>query len=601
MCGIVAYTGEKNGKSVILGGLKKLEYRGYDSAGLAYALNGKTGVLKSAGKVKNLEELASKADINSSCMLGHTRWATHGKPSAANSHPHTGNGEDIALVHNGIIENYQEIKRKLTLKGHKFKSQTDSEVAAHLIEEEIKRTASFETAFVNSVSKLKGAYAIAAMYSKEPGVLMAAKKQSPLVLGVGKREFYLASDVPAFLEHTKKAIFLNDGDIVKVSPNGYEIKDINGKEVKRSAQIIKWNASTAEKGGFKHFMLKEIFDQPQAVEDTLRTLPPDIKKAFGICASQAKKIKGIYIVACGTAYHASLAAKYFIEHFTRLPVEVETASEFKYRDINFKKEWLFIAVSQSGETADTLAALTNAKNADLKSLGICNVMGSAITRESDYTVYTRCGPEISVASTKAFTSQLVALYSLAVNLAYSRGALKKENFKRIYEEFYRLPSLFAKILDNAGQIKALAKRVYKRPSFIFLGRNACYPIALEGALKLKEISYLHAEGFAGGEIKHGPIAIIERGMPVVAVSPKGKLYEKMLSSCQEVSARGANLILITNALSTAKNAVILPDTSEYLFPLLAALPLQLFAYYIAALRGREIDQPRNLAKSVTVE
>lgn len=599
MCGIVAYSGKKNGKAIILNGLKKLEYRGYDSAGMAYENNGATGILKAVGKVKNLEALADKNKVNSACVIGHTRWATHGKPSEKNSHPHTGDKKQISIVHNGIIENYLEIKQKLIDKGHKFKSETDTEAVAHLIEENLKKHKTFQAAFEAAVKSLKGAYAIVAMYSKEPGVLMAAKQQSPLVLGIGDKEYYLASDVPAFLEHTKKVIFLEDGDIARVSPQGYEIKDKSGKTAKRKLNTVTWDSSTAEKGGYKHFMLKEIFDQPQAIEDTLRTLPPDIKKAFNISPAQAKKIKGIYIVACGTAYHASLAAKYFIEHFTKLPVEVETASEFKYRDINFKKDWLFIAVTQSGETADTLAALMNSKKAGLKGLSICNVMGSTITRECDYTVYTHCGPEISVASTKAFTSQLTVLYAFAVNLGYANGSITKKKFEELYKELYTLPNLVRETLKTQKQVKKIAKEVSKRPSFIFLGRNACFPLALEGALKLKEISYLHAEGFAGGEIKHGPIAIIEQGTPVTAIAPGGKLYDKMLSSCQEVAARGAKLIIITN--TPTKGAILLPPASEYLFPILAAVPLQFFAYYIADLRGREIDQPRNLAKSVTVE
>jgi glucosamine--fructose-6-phosphate aminotransferase (isomerizing) len=600
MCGIVGFTGARNGADAVLGGLKKLEYRGYDSAGIAYADKGRTGVIKAVGKVKKLEELAKRQKVISSCVIGHTRWATHGRPSQENSHPHTaGSGNEISLVHNGIIENYIELKQKLAAKGHKFKSETDSEIIAHLIEEHLKKTKSFKTAFEAAVKRLKGAFAVVAMYSKEQGVLMAAKKQSPLVLGLGKGEYFLASDVPAFLAHTKKVIYLEDGDTARVTPGGYEITAAGAKAAKRKIHTINWDASTAEKGGYKHFMLKEIFDQPQAAEDTLRTLPRGLKKAFNISRSQAEKIKGIYIVACGTAYHAAVTAKYFIEHFTRLPVEVETASEFKYRDINFTREWLFIAVSQSGETADTLAALLNAKKAGLKSMSICNVLGSTITRECDFTVYTHCGPEISVASTKAFTSQLTVLYAFAISLAAARGTISKKTFDGLYGELYSLSALMRHVLKLEDRIKKTAKEVYKRPSFIFLGRNACFPVALEGALKLKEISYLHAEGFAGGEIKHGPIAIIDQGTPVAAIAPAGKLYEKMLSSCQEVAARGAKLIIITN--TPTPGALVLPKTSEYIFPILAAIPLQLFAYYIAALRGREIDQPRNLAKSVTVE
>ena len=393
MCGIVAYAGSRDGSKIILEGLTKLEYRGYDSAGMAYEAGRNIKIIKAVGKVKNLEDLAAKNKVSSACLIGHTRWATHGKPSYDNAHPHAGHTSAVTLVHNGIIENYLEIKQKLIAKGHKFKSQTDSEVAAHLIEEYFAKTKSFEAAFRAAVAQLKGAYAIVAMCAGEPGVLMAAKKQSPLVLGLGKNEYFLASDVPAFLEHTKKVIFMEDGDIAKITKDGYTITG------NRKVTTINWSAAGAQKGGYKHFMLKEIFDQPQAAEDTLLTLPNDIKKSFNISAARANKIKGIYLVACGTAYHAALTAKYWLEHFAKLPVEVETASEFKYRDINFQKDWLFTAVSQSGETADTLAALLNAKKAGLKTLSICNVLGSTITRESDFTVYTHCGPEISVAST----------------------------------------------------------------------------------------------------------------------------------------------------------------------------------------------------------
>ncbi|MDR1123967.1 MAG: glutamine--fructose-6-phosphate transaminase (isomerizing) [Elusimicrobiota bacterium] len=599
MCGIVAYSGGRDGAALIIDGLKKLEYRGYDSAGVAYSAGGKINILKAVGKVNNLEELVLKNKVNSRCLIGHTRWATHGKPSRENSHPHTGQPGDVALVHNGIIENYLELKQKLIAKGHKFKSQTDSEVAAHLIEENLKKNMAFPAAFEAAVKQLKGAYALVAVYKGEQGVLMAAKKQSPLVLGIGEGEYFLASDVPAFLQHTKKAVFMEDGDIACISPRGYKITAADGRPAKRKINTITWDNTSAQKGGYKHFMLKEIFDQPQAVEDTLRTLPKDIKKSFGISTERAKKIKGLYLIACGTAYHAALAAKYFLEHFAKLPVEVDTASEFKYRDVNFQKDWLFCAVSQSGETADTIAALLNAKKAGLRTLGVCNVLGSAITRMSDFTVYTRCGPEISVASTKAFTSQLTVLYALALQLGFARGALPRPRFNELYKELLRLPALFAAALKTQEQVKKTARRIYRKKSFIFLGRNACYPLALEGALKLKEISYLHAEGFPAGEIKHGPIAVIERGTPVFALAPQGFLEEKMISSCQIVCARGAMLILITN--DAAQKGLMLPRVSEYLFPIIAAAPLQLFAYYIAAFNGREIDRPRNLAKSVTVE
>jgi len=599
MCGIVGFCGKDNCAGLLIDGLKKLEYRGYDSAGIALEGKNKITVLKAVGQVKNLENLVKKSGKNSHLGIAHTRWATHGKPSLVNSHPHTDCTGNIALVHNGIIENYLELKNILIKKGHKFKSETDTEVIAHLLEEELKKEKDFFTAFQKTTRKLKGAFALVALNAKFPGVMVAAKRQSPLVAGISKKGFFVASDIPAFLSHTNKAIFFEDGDTVKITPESIEIYDSNFRKTTRKIHTISWDISAAEKGGFEHFMLKEIHDEPQNVKDTLQTLPPDITKAFGLPLKDAKKIEGLYIVACGTAYHAALVARYIIEHFAKIPVEVEMASEFKYRPIHFKKNWLFVAVSQSGETADTLAALKNAKAHGLKVLSVCNVVGSAIVRESDYSVFTHCGPEISVASTKAFTCQLTVLYTLALQLAYVQGAITKAEFEDLYQELLTLPELLKQTLKLESAVKKIAAKVYKSPSFIFIARNASFPLALEGALKLKEISYKHAEGFAAGEIKHGPIAIIEKNVPVVALAPKSSLYEKMISSCQEVSARGAKVIIVTN--TTSKNALEVPYTNEYLFPLLAATVLQFYAYFIAKFLGREIDKPRNLAKSVTVE
>jgi len=492
-----------------------------------------------------------------------------------------------------------ELKKALIKKGHKFKSETDTEVVAHLLEEELKKEKDFFRAFQKMTRQLKGAFALAAINAKEPNTLVAAKKQSPLVAGIGGKGFFLASDIPAFLNHTNKVIFFEDGDTIKITPQSMEIYNGDFRKTERKIHTISWDISAAEKGGFKHFMLKEIFEEPQTVKDTLQTLPPDITKAFGLPLKEAKKIEGLYIVACGTAYHAALVARYVIEHFAKIPVEVEMASEFKYRPIHFKKNWLFIAVSQSGETADTLAALKIAKADGLKVLSICNVVGSAIVRESNYSVYTHCGPEISVASTKAFTCQLAVLYSLALQLAYVQNTITKAEFEDLYQELQVVPELLKRTLKLEGEVKKIASKIYKSPSFIFIARNASFPLALEGALKLKEISYKHAEGFAAGEIKHGPIAIIDKDTPVVALVPKSELYEKMLSSCQEVAARGAKIIIISN--TPVKNALEVPYTNEYLFPLLAATVLQFYAYYIAKFLGREIDKPRNLAKSVTVE
>lgn len=599
MCGIVGFCGKDNCAGLLIEGLKKLEYRGYDSAGIALEGKDKITVLKAVGQVKNLEDLVKKSGKNSHLGIAHTRWATHGKPSLVNSHPHTDCTGNIALVHNGIIENYLELKNTLIKKGHKFKSETDTEVIAHLLEEELKKETDFFKAFQKTTRKLKGAFALVALNAKEPGVMVAAKRQSPLVAGISKKGFFLASDIPAFLSHTNKAIFFEDGDTVKITAGNMEIYDNDFRKTSRKIHTISWDISAAEKGGFEHFMLKEIHDEPQNVKDTLQTLPPDITKAFGLPLKEAKKIEGLYIVACGTAYHAALTARYVIEHFAKIPVEVEMASEFKYRPIHFKKNWLFVAVSQSGETADTLAALKNAKAHGLKILSVCNVVGSAIVRESDYSVFTHCGPEISVASTKAFTCQLTVLYALALQLAYVQNSITKAEFEDLYQELLTLPELLKQTLKLESEVKKIATKVYKSPSFIFIARNASFPLALEGALKLKEISYKHAEGFAAGEIKHGPIAIIEKNIPVIALAPKSSLYEKMISSCQEVSARGAKVIIVTN--TAAKNALEVPYTNEYLFPLLAATVLQFYAYFIAKFLGREIDKPRNLAKSVTVE
>ncbi len=600
MCGIVAYTGRNDSSDIIIGGLKKLEYRGYDSAGIARQnKDGKITTTRAVGKVKNLEAKLQNDAFTAYCAIGHTRWATHGKPCEENSHPHSDCTGQISLVHNGIIENYAQLKEELIAKGHKFLSQTDSEVIAHLIEENLKTSPNFEAAFTKTVKQLTGAYAVVAMYAKEPAVLYAAKQHSPLVLGIADDGVYAASDVPAFLAYTNKAVFLEDGDIARLTPEGFSVNNIEEGPAERKITEISWDAKTAEKGGFDHFMLKEIFDQPQALEDTLLTLPPDLEKSFGITLQEAAKIKGFYLVACGTAYHAALCAKYFLEHFTKLPVEVETASEFKYRTVPFQKDWLFMAISQSGETADTLSALKNAKAAGLKVMSVCNVLGATITRESDFTVYTHCGPEISVASTKAFTSQLGVLYSFAINFARAVNALGAAEFDALYKELHDLPVFVKQTLKLQDTVKDWAKKIYQKRDFIFIGRNVCYPVALEGALKLKEISYLHAEGFSGGEIKHGPIAVLEEGLPVIALAPKDELFEKMLSNCQEAAARGADIKIVTN--TALDNAIVVPYTTRYLFAILAVIPLQFFAYYISVLNGREIDHPRNLAKSVTVE
>ncbi|ACC98869.1 Glucosamine/fructose-6-phosphate aminotransferase, isomerizing [Elusimicrobium minutum Pei191] len=614
MCGIIGYTGKKAASKIIIEGLRNLEYRGYDSAGIAALENGQLKRLRAVGKVKELETSLLKNKLSSLCAVGHTRWATHGKPSENNSHPHTDCGGNIAVVHNGIIENYLSLKEDLKKKGHKFKSETDTEVIAHLLEENLKtvKNLTAEQKLFEAVRKtakqISGAFAVGIIWTGAPGIIVGIRKQSPLVAGIGDGESFLASDVTAFLKHTNKVVFLEDNEIVVARQNNISFYDENGKEKKPLITQIKWNTAQAEKGGYKHFMLKEIYEQPDAVADTLRFGVEDMPSVFGMSGKQIKNIKKIQIIACGTAYHAGLCSKYFIEEYSGIPVEVDYASEYKYRFVPSTPGTLAIAVSQSGETADTIAAMKKAKEAGFKTLAICNVLGSTLTRMADHTFFTRCGLEISVASTKAFTSQLAALYGLAVFLGFQRGVLNSAQFKKYSTEFFALPRLLENTIKNTAEaVKKTAKKIYKEKTFVFLGRSANYPIALEGALKLKEISYLHAEGFPGGEIKHGPIAIIDSHVPVFVLAPKDNLFEKMLSACEETAARGAKVIAVTDK----KGAEILgkkvfalvkiPEANSFLTAILNAVVVQFFAYYIADLRKCEIDQPRNLAKSVTVE
>lgn len=613
MCGIIGYVGKNNSTSYIIDGLKKLEYRGYDSAGISILQDDKIITVRAVGKVAELEKAALLLNPQGTTGLGHTRWATHGKPSEENSHPHTDCSGDLVVVHNGIIENYLTLRDKLQKLGHTFKSETDTEVIAHLIEENLQHTraATDEEKLIKAVQKtnaqIAGAFAIGVLWAKTPGLLVGVKTQSPLVVGVGKKENFLASDIPAFLQHTNKALFLEDGEMVILRSNKVTVLDANGKEKKVKPTKISWDQKTAEKGGYAHFMIKEIYDQPQALEDTLRTAQNDFVKILDMDDKAMRALKNIHIIACGTAYHAGLVGKYYLEQLAGIPVSVDLASEYKYRTIPPFSNTLAIAISQSGETADTIGAIKKAQKLGFKTLAICNVLGSTLTRICDGTFFTHCGPEISVASTKAFTSQITSIFALAACLGKSNGHISEADFDKYSKELVRLPKDMAQTVKIEYDVRHLTRKIYKADRFIFLGRNVNFPIALEGALKLKEVSYRSAEGFAAGEIKHGPISIIDKGAPVFMLMPAGELFEKMLSACQECRARGAYVVAITTkpgekqAKNVADKVFIVPQTNELLQPILNVVPLQFLAYWIAKRLGCDIDQPRNLAKSVTVE
>ena len=613
MCGIIGYVGNNNCVPYIIDGLKKLEYRGYDSAGLAVLQNGNLVTVRAVGKVAELEKATLIANPKGTTGIGHTRWATHGKPSEENSHPHTDCTGDIVVVHNGIIENYLTLRAKLEARGHRFKSETDTEVIAHLIEENLLnvRASHDQDRLLKAVQKtnkeISGAYAYGVMWARTPGLLIGVKKQSPMVVGVGKDENFLASDVPAFLKHTNKVLFLEEGDVAVLHVDGVTVLDKDGKEKKVKPVKISWDQKTAEKGGYAHFMLKEIYDQPQAIEDTLRTARTDFGKILGLDTDGLRQLRNIHIIACGTAYHAGLVGKYYIEQLAGIPVSVDLASEYKYRTVPQLPNTLAIAISQSGETADTIGAVKKAKDLGFRTLAICNVLGSSLTRTCDSTFFTHCGPEISVASTKAFTSQITSMYALAAFLGQANGNLSQTAFEKLYKELLALSKDMGEAVKLEYEVRHLTRKIYKADRFIFLGRNVNFPIALEGALKLKEVSYRSAEGFAAGEIKHGPISIIDKGTPVIVLMPHDALFEKMLSACQECRARGAFVVAVTTkagakmAADVADQVFIVPQTNELLQPVLDVVPLQFLAYWIAKRLGCDIDQPRNLAKSVTVE
>lgn len=608
MCGIIGYIGNKNAIPVVMDGLKRLEYRGYDSAGIAYFTDKKIEIKRCKGKIHDLENIVNKCNISSNLAIGHTRWATHGRPSDENAHPHRSDG--IVIVHNGIIENYVELKHRLQEDGFIFASETDTEVLCHLINKYSKNNP-LEEAVRAALKEVKGAYAFAVINEKEPDKVVAVRKESPLVIGLGEGEYFLASDVPAFLSHSKEVIFLENNEMAVMHRDGVIITDFEGTLLNKNVVTISWSPSMAEKGGYRHFMLKEIYEQPRAIADTIRgrVLPENGEVAleeFGLDAEDIKAIDKVFIVACGTSYHAGIVGKYMIEELSRIPVEVDIASEFRYRNPIITGNTIFVAITQSGETADTLAAIKEAKALGAKVLTICNVIGSTASRESDFVFYTHSGPEIGVASTKAFTTQIVALYLLAIALGKVRGILSDEASSVLIEELLHLPAGVEHALEFDGEISAIAKELFKAKDFLYLGRGIHYPIALEGALKLKEISYIHAEGYPAGEMKHGPIALIDEEVPVVVLAPSGKLYEKVLSNMEEVKSRGGTIIAVTSkddeaAKKLSRYSISINGSNNYLNTVLLTIPLQLLAYHVAVLRGCDVDQPRNLAKSVTVE
>jgi len=609
MCGIVGYVGKQDAAPILLEGLKRLEYRGYDSAGVAVLRDGKIEVRRSVGKLANLEKAVAGKVVSGPVGIGHTRWATHGKPSEQNAHPHRSHG--CVLVHNGIIENYLPLKQQLQKEGYRFESETDTEVVAHLIGRQLKQGRGLADAVRAATKEIRGSYAIAAICESEPGTLVAARSGCPLVMGRSADATLIASDVMAMLSHTKEVTYLEEGDVAVVTGSDVSIMDPEGRPVTRTATRITWDAATAEKSGYPHFMLKEIHEQPQTILDTMRgryrfeTGEADLPD-IGLSPEQFAAVGKIWIVGCGTSWHAGLVGKYLLEEMVRTPVQVDIGSEFRYRDPLVEKDDLFITISQSGETADTLAAAREAKEKGARVVSIVNVVGSTLARESDGVLYIHCGPEIGVASTKAFTGQLTALYLLALHLAHVRGVLNANDGRVWLERLVSLPKYVEHILKREAEIVAIAKRYHTKRSFLYLGRGINYPVALEGALKLKEISYIHAEGYAAGEMKHGPIALIDKDMPVVFLVPRDRLYEKTVSNLMEVKARNAPVIAFVSEgerdLGKVADAVFtVPDVPALLSPILFTVALQLLAYHIAVLRGTDVDQPRNLAKSVTVE
>jgi glucosamine--fructose-6-phosphate aminotransferase (isomerizing) len=609
MCGIVGYIGHREAAPLILDSLKKLEYRGYDSAGIAVLNDGEVTIRRCEGKLNNLEKMLNRQPLTGAIGIGHTRWATHGRPSETNAHPHRAG--DVVVVHNGIIENYLELKEQLGERGTHFSSETDTEIVAHLVAEKVDRGMDFLEAVRRTLREIHGSYALLFLNRRDPKRLIVAKNSTPIVIGWGDGETFIASDIPALLDYTRRVTFLEDGEIGEVTLGSYRLFNGKGKTIQRPVKEITWDAVAARKGGYPHFMLKEIHDQPRALADTFRgrislkdgqVSLEDIK----LTASQVKNIKRFHLVACGTAWHACLVGKFMLEEIAGIPAEVDYGSEFRYRSPLMDPKSVLLMVSQSGETADTLAATEIARAMKAKILSICNVIDSSIPRKSDGVLYTHAGPEISVASTKAFTTQLTALYLLAIALGRLNGTLKRADAKKLLRDLMYLPKWIEQALEIAPQVKELARELMHSQDFLYLARGINYPIALEGALKLKEISYIHAEGYPAGEMKHGPIALIDEKMPVVVLAPRDRYFQKTMSNLKEVESRGGKVVVLTDDAKTASEisahrVLTLPKASHYLTPVVMTIPLQLLAYYIAVHRGTDVDQPRNLAKSVTVE
>jgi glucosamine--fructose-6-phosphate aminotransferase (isomerizing) len=609
MCGIVGYIGKRDAAPLILDSLRKLEYRGYDSAGVAVLNDGQIAVRRCEGKLQNLETLLARQPMAGHIGIGHTRWATHGRPSETNAHPHRAG--DVVVVHNGIIENYLELKEQLIKRGVKFSSETDTEIVAHLVAEKLAKGMDFLQAVRKSLTEIRGSYALLFLNQRDPKRLIVAKNSTPIVVGWGDGESFIASDIPALLDYTRKVAFLEDGEVGEVSAGSFRLFNGKGKPLQRPFKEITWDAVAARKDGYRHFMLKEIHEQPRAVADTFRgrislkegevTL-----ESIKFTAAQARRIKRIHLVACGTAWHACLVGKFMLEEIAQVPAEVDYGSEFRYRAPLLDPHSVLLMVSQSGETADTLAAVEIARQKKSRVLSICNVVDSSIPRKSDGVLYTHAGPEISVASTKAFTTQLAALYLLAVALGRLRGTLNRPAAKKLLADLMHLPAWIEETLKVEPEIEKLARELTQSTDFLYLGRGINYPIALEGALKLKEISYIHAEGYPAGEMKHGPIALIDETLPVLVLLPRDRYFQKTLGNLKEVESRGGKVIILTDEKKlppeiSAFGVVTVPQASHFLTPVVMTIPLQLLAYSIAVQRGADVDQPRNLAKSVTVE
>jgi glucosamine--fructose-6-phosphate aminotransferase (isomerizing) len=614
MCGIIGYIGSKPVVPVLIDGLRRMEYRGYDSAGVALVSPEGITLRRSAGKLINLENTIRNEPVDGLYGIGHTRWATHGRPTEENAHPHRDCTGKIVVVHNGIIENYLELKHELQSQGHQFTTETDTEIVAHLVEREMKADG-LENAVRRALRYMRGMFAIVLVSMDDPEKIVAARNGPPIVVGLGQDEFFVASDIPAILSHTRDVVFLGDEEMAIITRSGVTFTDYAGREVSKTTQRVLWDPIAAEKGGHKHFMLKEIFEQPAAARDTiLGRVSLERGHIFledlNISEETLRTLDKVTIVACGTSWHAGLVGKYLIEALAQVPVEVDYGSEYRYRNPIVARNELTIVITQSGETADTLAALREARKKGASSIAICNVVGSMATREADGTVYTHAGPEIGVASTKAFTSQLAALQLLALYMAQVRGTLTTEQIRGQIEEMLQMPQIIEQAIKASAPMEKVAEKFYNRTDFLFLGRGINYPIALEGALKLKEISYIHAEGYPAGEMKHGPIALIDERMPVVAIAPDDHVFEKMIGNVQEAKARGGSVIAITSAGDERMAAVMdpqndvmvpMPRTTALMTPIVMTIPLQLLAYHIAVRRGCDVDQPRNLAKSVTVE